>query len=118
MRFDVANLLAPLVLVVVFTACAHQPKTLVSAGGRLDVANDLDEPVELFVFGGREALIEPGSTVFLDRLPKRTVNCLAVGVISGASGRRFDWFDPVRWGLKLNDQAASLVWPKILGPSL
>ena len=118
MRFDVANFLAPLVLVVVFTACAHQPKTLVSAGGRLDVANDLDEPVELFVFGGREALIEPGSTVFLDRLPKRTVNCLAVGVISGAEWTRtFDLTgsNPVRWGLKLNDQAASPGMAKNIG---
>lgn len=94
---------------VLMVSCAHGPRPLVSAGGRLDVFNGLDEPVELFVTGAREALIEPGATAYLDRLPASTVQAQAVGVLTGAELHRtldLRRSDPVRWSLDPGDRPA------------
>lgn len=84
-------------------ACAHGPRSLVSPGGRLDVLNGLEEPVEVFVRGGRVAVLEPGSTAYLDRLPRQVVTVDAVGVITGEERRReidLRDADPARWHLQ------------------
>lgn len=101
---DVAFLSLAAVLMV---SCAHGPRALVSAGGRLDVFNGLDEPVEIFVTGAREALIEPGATAYLDRLPARLVQAHAVGVVTGAEFHRaldLRGSNPARWSLDSVDR--------------
>lgn len=91
------------VAIVFVSACAHRPESLVSPGGRLDVINGLPEPVEVFVSGGRVALLEPGATAYLDRLPRRDVVVDVVAVVSGEEyRRRLDLAvdDPVRWHVR------------------
>lgn len=86
--------------VVFVSACAHGPESLVSPGGRLDVVNGLPEPIEVFVSGGRVALLEPGATAYLDRLPRREVTVDVVAVASANEYRRrvdLAVDDPVRW---------------------
>ncbi len=98
------------VAAAVLSSCAHGPQSLVSSGGRLDIVNGLTEPVEVFVSGARVALLEPGNTAYLDRLPRRTVPVDAIGVVSGDEHRRqmdLSGEDPARWRVEASVQQQS-----------
>ena len=71
--------------------CAHRgAAVLVHSGGRFEFQNLAAEPVEVFIEGSRVALVEPGKTAKLDRLPVGDSTATLVGRLTGfRESRRF-----------------------------
>lgn len=87
-RLFVARSAVPVVLLFSLASCGGPAKSLVSAGGILEMTNTSGEELEVFVNGNRVSLLAPDKTAQIDRLPAEEVVVLVTGTITGTRQSR------------------------------